>query len=114
MNLGASTSSKSKYELDASFRHKDAKYPGIIIEVVYSQKKPCLGRLAENYILDSDANIRAVVCIHIEYGNEELRKATILVWRPKLFTADDGLGLRAVEGVADKVGPMHSTIFVVS
>ncbi|KAF2788653.1 hypothetical protein K505DRAFT_255056 [Melanomma pulvis-pyrius CBS 109.77] len=101
IRLGTSTSSKSKYEPDASFRHKEAQYPGVIVEVAYSQKKSCLGRLAENYILDSDASIRAVVCVHIEYGNKESRKATLSVWRPKLLTTDDGLELRAVEGVAD-------------
>jgi hypothetical protein len=108
IRLGASTPSKSKYEPDASFRHKEAQYPGVIVEVAYSQKKPCLDRLAENYILDSDASIRAVVCVHIEYGNMESRKATLSVWRPKLFTTDDGLELRAVEEVADEVGPILS------
>ncbi|OWY42261.1 hypothetical protein AALT_g11983 [Alternaria alternata] len=101
IRLGASISSKSKYEPDASFRHKHAQYPGVIVEVAYSQKKPCLGRLAENYILDSDASIRAVVCVHIEYGNKESRKATLSVWRPELVTTDDELVLQAVEGVAD-------------
>jgi hypothetical protein len=113
IRLGASTSSKSKYEPDASFRHRDAQYPGVIVEVAYSQKKLCLGRLAENYILDSDASIRAVVCVNIEYGNQESRKATLSVWRPNLFTTDDGLELRAVEGVADEVGFYLSTTFAV-
>ena len=96
---------KSRYEPDASFWHDDAEYPGVVIEVAYSQKKSCLGRLAENWILDSDASVQAVVCVHIEYGNKELRKATLSVWRPELATTDDGLELRAVEEVADKVGP---------
>ena len=99
-------SSRSKYEPDASFRHKGAKYPGVIVEVAYSQKKSCLGRLAENYILDSNASVRAVVCVHIEYGNKESRKATLSVWRPELVTTDDRLELRAVEEVADEVGPI--------
>jgi hypothetical protein len=42
IRLGTSTSSKSKYELDALFRHKDAEYLGIVFKVAYSQKKPCL------------------------------------------------------------------------
>ncbi|KAH0565679.1 hypothetical protein GP486_000919 [Trichoglossum hirsutum] len=46
----------SKHELDASFRHADAKYPGVIIEVSYSQKRKRLDRLAEEYLLDSDAS----------------------------------------------------------
>jgi hypothetical protein len=111
IRLGASISSKSKYEPDASFRHKHAQHPGAIVEVAYSQKKPCLGRLAENYILDSDASIRAVVCVHIEYGNKESRKATLSVWRPELVTTDDELVLQAVEGVADVVSLILLTIF---
>ncbi|KAL5121486.1 hypothetical protein ACEQ8H_000558 [Pleosporales sp. CAS-2024a] len=92
--------SKSKYEPDASFRHKGAKYPGVIVEVAYSQKKPYLDRLAENYILDSNASVRAVVCLHIDYGNKKSRKATLSVWRPELVITNDGLEMRAVEKVA--------------
>ena len=47
-------SAKSKHEPDASFWHDDAQYPGVIIEVAYSQKRKRLGRLAKEYVLDSD------------------------------------------------------------
>ena len=81
--------SKSKYEPDASFGHDYAQYPGVIIEVAYSQKKRRLGRLANNYIIDSDASVRVVVGLDIEYGKES-RKATLSVWRPHLIhTAED-------------------------
>ena len=69
---GALSSTKSKYEPDASFWHDDAQYPGVIIEVAYSQKRKRLGRLAD----DSDANVRVVVGLDIEYGKEGSRKAT--------------------------------------
>ena len=91
----SASSSKSKYEPDASFIHDDAQYPGVIIEVAYSQKKNRLGRLAENYILDSDASVRVVIGLDIEYGKE---------WRPELFQTADGLELRAVEEATDEVG----------
>lgn len=102
-------SSKSKYEPDASFGHEEAQYPGVIIEVAYSQKKTCLDRLADNYILDSDASIQVVVCIHIEYNNKETNKATISIWRPQLLDTPDGPELRAVEVVADEVGSILET-----
>lgn len=95
--------SKSKYEPDASFGHDDAQYPGVIIEVAYSQKKKRLGRLAENYLLDSDASVRVVVGLDIEYGKKESRKATLSIWRPRLFETTNGLELRAVEEAADEV-----------
>lgn len=99
----SASSSKSKYEPDASFIHDDAQYPGVIIEVAYSQKKNRLGRLAENYILDSDASVRVVIGLDIEYGKES-RKAALSIWRPELFQTADGLELRAVEEATDEVG----------
>jgi hypothetical protein len=96
-------SNRSKYEPDASFWHDDAQYPGVIIEVAYSQKKTRLGRLAENYLLDSDASVRAVVGLDIEYGKKGSRKATISIWRPQLFDTADGPELRAVQEVEDEV-----------
>ncbi|KAF1841541.1 uncharacterized protein K460DRAFT_388461 [Cucurbitaria berberidis CBS 394.84] len=94
-------SSKSKYEPDASFRHEDAQYPGVIIEVAYSQQQGRLGQLSENYILDSDANIRVVVGLDIAYGKES-RKATLSIWRSQLFDTTDGPELRAVDVVMDE------------
>lgn len=58
-------STRSKCEPDASFWHRDAACPGVIIEVAYSQKRKRLGRLAEDYLLDSDANVQAVVGLDI-------------------------------------------------
>jgi hypothetical protein len=93
---------KSKYEPDASFRHDDAQYPGVIIEVAYSQKKKRLARLADNYLIDSDTSVRAVVCLDIEYGKNESRKATLSIWRPQLFDVDSRREWRAVKVVADE------------
>lgn len=97
-------SSKSKYEPDASFWHDAAQYPGVIIEVAYSQKKKRLDRLAENYLLDSDASVRIVVGLDIEYGKKASRKATLSVWRSGLFYTDNGPELRVVEEAVDEVG----------
>lgn len=94
-------SSKSKCEPDASFVHEEAEYPGVILEIAYSQKKRQLPRLADNYLLGSDANIRVVVCLDIEYGKES-RKATVSIWRPQVFPTADGPELRAVEKPADE------------
>jgi hypothetical protein len=108
-STGAS-SSKSKYEPDASFWHNDAQYPGVIIEVAYSQKKTRLARLAENYILDSDASVRVVVGLDIEYRKVGSRRATISIWRPQLFDTADGPELRAVQEVEDQVGRICITL----
>jgi hypothetical protein len=104
---------KSKYEPDASYWHEDAEYPGVILEVAYSQKKKDLARLADNYICDSDASVRAVVCLDIEYDNKESRKATLSVWRPQLIKTPEGLDLRAIRVVADEVGSILVTTLAI-
>ncbi|KAH8722734.1 hypothetical protein GQ44DRAFT_729367 [Phaeosphaeriaceae sp. PMI808] len=68
-----SSGRKSKHDPDQSFWHERARYPGVIIEVAYSQKKKRLERLAEGYLLDSDANVQAVVGLDIGYGKKGLR-----------------------------------------
>jgi hypothetical protein len=96
---GAPPGTRSKHEPDASFWHTDARYPGVIIEVAYSQKKKRLSRLAEDYLLDSNASVQAVVGLDIEYGKKGSRRATVSVWR----TYVDGNELRVVQEVADEV-----------
>jgi hypothetical protein len=98
----SASSGKSKYEPDASFWHQGAEYPGVIVEVAYSQKKRRLDRLAENYLLDSDANIRVVVGLDIMYGKES-RKASLSLWRPQEVDTPEGTELQAVDVVGDKV-----------
>jgi hypothetical protein len=44
--------------------------------------------LAEDYILGSDGNIRAVVGLDIEY--KQSRKATLSVWLPQSLENEDG------------------------
>jgi len=54
-----------------------------------------LGRIADDYILGSDGNIRVVLGLDIEYQGKGKGKglsskvATISMWRPKI-TIDDG------------------------
>lgn len=72
-------SKDSKHEPNPSFWHDDAEYPGVIIEVSYSQKKKMLGRIAEDYLLDSDASVQVVVGLDIEYGKKGSRQATLSV-----------------------------------
>jgi acyl carrier protein len=99
----AQFNTNSKHEPDASFWHEDAQYPGVIIEVSYSQKRKMLGRLAEDYILDSDASVQVVVGLDIEYGKKGSREATLSVWRSHVFHTSDGDELRVVQEIADEV-----------
>lgn len=67
---------------DAQFRHDEAQYPGVVIEVSYSQKQRDLRSIVDNYILGSDGNIRVVVCLDVDYRNG--KHATLSVWRPSI------------------------------
>ncbi|KAJ8059729.1 hypothetical protein OCU04_011373 [Sclerotinia nivalis] len=69
----------SKHDPDAQFRHPRARFPGIVIEVSYSQKRKNLDFLADDYIIGSNGNIKVVVGIDVEYKNT--KKATLSVWR---------------------------------
>ena len=95
----------SKYdahEPDAAFSHLDAQWPGIIIEVSFSQKEKELKDLAEDYILGSDGNIRVVIGLNIEY--KQSKKATISVWRPQYVEQRDGReDLVSLQTVVDQV-----------
>ena len=89
------------HDPDASFRHLKAKYPGIVIEVSYSQKRKDLRYLADDYILGSNGNIRAVVGLDIEYRG---KMATLSVWQPRILINDDGSAeLQAEQTVTDQV-----------
>jgi hypothetical protein len=107
----ATSGRNSKHEPDASFWHNDAKYPGVVIEVACSQKKKRLGRLAEDYLLDSDANIRIVVGLDIEYGKRGSRKATLSVWRTDLLHTPEGDELRVIEDTADEVCHQRTLLY---
>ncbi|KAF2458011.1 hypothetical protein BDY21DRAFT_303212 [Lineolata rhizophorae] len=90
---------KSKHEPDASFWHTGARYPGVIIEVAYPQKTKKLGRLAEGYLLDSNASVQVVLGLDIEYGRKGSRKATMSIWRTQMVGPPDGKELTVVQEV---------------
>jgi hypothetical protein len=99
------------HQPDASFQHFEAQYPGVILEISYSQKKKDLSRLANEYILGSDADIRAVIGIDVEYKGS--KKASVSVWRPQIRRNDAGeRELFAVQTLTDQVSsslkPLHS------
>ncbi|KAK5656231.1 hypothetical protein OQA88_4992 [Cercophora sp. LCS_1] len=65
-------------EPDGQFQHCHAAYPGVVLEVSYSQDGKDLKKLASDYILRSNGDIKTVIGIDINYGNE----STVSLWRP--------------------------------
>jgi hypothetical protein len=64
-----------------------------------------LGRLAEEYLLDSDTSVQAIIGLDIEYGKKESRRSTLSVWRTYVAHSGNGDELRVVQEVADEVCP---------
>ena len=99
---------KSKHSPDISFKHELAKWPGVIIEVLYSTKRKDIPKLADRYILDSDGSVQAVVGLDIEYQRPnqtqaKSREAVFSVWQPEYIQNDGGdLELVAVQKIKDQ------------
>ncbi|KAF2761483.1 hypothetical protein EJ05DRAFT_536253 [Pseudovirgaria hyperparasitica] len=79
---------KIRHEPDIRFHHEDAAWPGVVIEVSYSQKRKSLIDLADNYILASDGGIRVMIGIDLEY--KKSKEASISIWRLKTSPGNDG------------------------
>ncbi|RYC82209.1 hypothetical protein BFJ63_vAg14917 [Fusarium oxysporum f. sp. narcissi] len=71
---------------DGQFGHKKAALPGLVFEVSYSQDGKKLPSLAKQYIYHTDGNIKAVICIDINYGNDQ---STISLWKPTFTLKGD-------------------------
>jgi hypothetical protein len=86
--IGFTGSTAPKHSPDGSFKHVEAKYPGVVIEVSYAQKKRDLPLLASDYIISSRGSIKVVVGIDLEYTG---KKATLSVWRPQIRHSEAGM-----------------------
>ncbi|KAL2801896.1 hypothetical protein BJX63DRAFT_140175 [Aspergillus granulosus] len=64
---------------DAQFQYHGTAYPGIVLEVSYSQSGKNLRKLARDYILHSNGNIKIVIGFDINYG--KTKESTVSLWR---------------------------------
>jgi len=76
---------KIRRDPDFSFQHSEARWPGVILELSYPSKKKALPYLADDYILETDGNIRMLVGFYLD---TETKKGTISTWQP-LFKKDE-------------------------
>lgn len=100
----------SHHDPDLQYRHMAAKYPGLVIEVAYSQSSRSGGkdirRLADKYIVESSGNVKLVVGLMIEYKHSKqsfIPQATISVWGPKFGSDEHGRYLEAEERIVSEV-----------
>ncbi|KAJ5285974.1 hypothetical protein N7524_001280 [Penicillium chrysogenum] len=78
----------TRREPDISFGHHQARYPGVVLEVCYSQKSKSVSYLADDYILNTDGSINMVIALDIDYQGSQ--RASFTVWKPN-FSYVNGL-----------------------
>lgn len=95
-----------EHQPDIAFKHVDELYPGVVLEISYSQKRKNLSRLADDYILGSDQDIRLVIGVDIEYKGT--KQATVSIWRPQITQNEVGeYELHSIQSIIDQVCPRH-------
>ena len=70
----------SKCSPDWQFRHERARWPGVVIEVGYSQQRKAIEKLAHAYVAESDGGIHVILGLNIEYQRPG-QEATMSIWR---------------------------------
>lgn len=60
-------SHSKRREPDGQFQHHDAAYPGVVLEIAYLQDSKNLRKLASDYKLRSNGDIKAVISLDINY-----------------------------------------------
>lgn len=73
------------FQPDIQLVHDGAHFPGLIIEIAYSQNGKDLARHAKSYLLGSQGNVHQVIAIEIESPNNDspksLLEGRVTVWK---------------------------------
>jgi hypothetical protein len=79
---------KMRRDPDFSFQHCEARWAGVVLEVSYPSKRRTLPHLADDYLLETDGNIRMLVGLDLD---TETKKGTISTWQPLFKRNDQGV-----------------------
>lgn len=99
---------------DEQFRNKSSYYPGVVIEVAYSQSFKTLRRKASDFIVKSHGEIQLVIGLEIESKKpSKLLSSKISVWRPEFFRFEnrDAVGMKTIidrDIIRDRDGTLRS------
>jgi hypothetical protein len=99
---------------DKSFQHQQCEFPGLVIEVAWSQRKLDLPWLADQYIQRSKGEIRTVVGVNLnDIYREKRRKgaktasadapATFSIWRAEFDNSNGQTRVSVKNSVRDQV-----------
>ncbi|KIW85156.1 hypothetical protein Z517_00546 [Fonsecaea pedrosoi CBS 271.37] len=93
-----------RHDPDIALGHPSARYPGVIIEVVGSEKGNALEQHANEYLWHSGGQIRVMVGIKTEFSDEKgnkNKKATFCVWKSQSTTQDGKQSVHAACTVSE-------------
>lgn len=97
---------RARHDPDKAFGYEGARYPGVVVEIAYSQRKKNLSKLADHYIVESSGQIQIVIGIELDY--KESKSAIVSIWRPTYGADNEGRFL-ASEKILSEVGGIKDT-----
>jgi hypothetical protein len=102
---------KMRRDPDFSFRHRDAQWAGVVLELSYPSKRRALPHLADDYLLETDGNIRMLVGLDLD---TDTKRGTISTWQPNFKRNEQGVIVeleaalvRDAEVFRDKLGNVN-------
>lgn len=92
---------------DASFHCNGVHFPSLVIETAYSQGAKSLRRVADDWVMMSNGNVKMVIGLEIGYRAKKTMKVTdkVFVWEPK-WKAEE-VPVLTSECTFNKVGCLH-------
>lgn len=101
----------SRHQPDLQFATELSRFPGLIVEVAYSQSVKdngkSLSRLAEKYVLQSSGNIKLVIGVTIKYDSHQGHplsfKGNISLWQSSIVQDSGRLFLERQTIINDEV-----------
>ena len=90
-------------EPDEQFSVRGLHFPGLVVEIACSQRAHDLAVAADDYLVESEGNIRAVLGLRTSAGKE--KEAEVQLWRPKLthYDQDEDVMILESEKVLSEV-----------
>ncbi|KAG8410212.1 hypothetical protein J3458_018248 [Metarhizium acridum] len=94
------SSSVVRRQPDAQFQHPEAVYPGVVLEVSDAQDGKNVPKIAQDYILYSNGDIKAVVGVDIHKDED----ANLSLWCPKYtWSAEEEIKVLEAEAIISNV-----------
>ncbi|KID95219.1 hypothetical protein MAJ_08793, partial [Metarhizium majus ARSEF 297] len=94
------SSSVVRRQPDAQFQHPEAVYPGVVLEVSYAQDGKNVPKIAQDYILYSNGDVKAVIGVDINKGED----ANLSLWSPKYtWSAEEEIEVLEAEELISNV-----------